>query len=1191
MANRCPQCGHENPIGLRYCEVCAAALANLCPRCGTENPLGFRFCGICGVNLFAARWERATAQELERLRTSIPGHLVERIIQEARAGRGERRTVTVLFADLTGFTSLSENLDPEEVFRLLDTCFRAFVEAIYRYEGTVDKFTGDGLMALFGAPLAHEDDPERALHAALGMQIALKECGQHLVQRLGRPLALRIGLNLGEVVVGGLGSDLRLDYTAVGDTVNVAARLQELAQPGEVLVARSVAEATRAAFAFEPLGPVEVRGRREPVEVYRLIGPKAQRGPTRGLPGAVSPLVGRARELETLLEAVRALEREGCGRLVLVTGEAGIGKSRLVAEALRHLTSPRVLVAQGASLSFTQGISYWLVQQVLRSLFRVQEGMEDESLLRARARELAGGAADDLLPYLLHLMGVEIREEALAERLVHLEPAHLRQQAFLAVREFLAQVARRRPLLVVLEDLQWVDRPSLDLFLFLLGLTRDVPFVLLGLSRPEGEAIQRLRAWAEETRGAPFLEVALGRLPPVESDRLAAHLLQTPQVPQAVREWVVQRAEGNPFFMEELVRMLMDRGLLRQVGGKWTWVGGDVSQVGAVPATLQALIAARVGTLAPAPREVLQVAAVAGRSFSPRLLEEAVPQERRAAVRPALSLLEERGLITPEERGEDLFAFRHGLIRDTVYGTLLQSTRQDLHRRVGQAMEILYQTRLEEQAEVLAYHFSEGRLAAKAIPYLLEAGGRAAARFANEEAIRFYTRALEFLQEGGDGAEYRVRAHRGLGDVLGFVGQYEAAVQEYLAALALEEKEARPAASRRIADLKRRIARTYLRQGNQEEALRWLQQALRELDRDPGAAMAVERARVYNDLGWLHFRRGEMHEALAWTTRCLSIVEGTDHYGELAAAYNRLVGMYFRLGDWEQARDYAERGLRLRQRMGDTYGLALSYTNLGGLAMFLGDWEQAIAHNLRSLELKERLGDVPGQRSSCSNLGLIYLLKGAFAEAERYLLRALDLAQEIREHWGMTQTLANLARLDLARGQWDQALDRLAEAARLAEEAGAAEQQAELAWLRAEALLGLGRAEEALDQAHRAVQMADRLGDPSERGVAQRVLGAAWASLGASDRAEEALQRSLELLTEARNRYELGRTYSELGRLRRRQGLLDEARDNLEKALAVFRHLGAAHDERAVSGELLSLPSASAHGQEPRGRPEEHGGF
>ncbi|MGQ9595152.1 MAG: tetratricopeptide repeat protein [Anaerolineae bacterium] len=1174
MANRCPQCGHENPLGVRYCEACAAALANLCPRCGTENPPGFRFCGICGVNLFAARLEQATVRELERLRDFIPAHLVERITQEARAGRGERRTVTVLFADLTGFTALSESLDPEEVFRLLDTCFRAFVEAIYRFEGTVDKFTGDGLMALFGAPLAHEDDPERALHAALGMQKALEECGQDLVRRIGRPLALRIGLNLGEVVVGGLGSDLRLDYTAVGDTVNVAARLQELAQPGEILVARSVAEAARAAFTFEPLGLVEIRGRREPVEAYRLVGPKAQRGPTRGLPGIQTPLVGRAEELRALLGAVRALERGGSGHLILVMGEAGIGKSRLVAEALRHLESPQVLVAQGASLSFTQGISYWLVQQVLWSLFRVQEGAEGEGLLRSRARELVGDTADDLLPYLLHLMGVELREGALAERLVHLEPAHLRQQTFLAVREFLAQVAHRRPLLLILEDLHWVDRPSLDLFLFLLGLTRDVPLAILGLSRPEGEAVQRVRAWVDKTPGAPFVEVALGRLPPEDSDRLAAHLLRTARVPLSVRRWVVERAEGNPFFLEELVRMLMDRGLLRQVEGEWTWAGGDVGQVGAVPATLQALIAARVDTLAPAPREVLQVAAVAGRSFSPRLLEEAMPQERRGAIRPALSLLEERGLITPEEGGEGLFAFRHGLIRDTVYGTLLKVTRQDLHRRVGLAVETLYQARLEEQVEVLAYHFSEGRLATKAIPYLLEAGGRAAARFANEEAVRFYTRALEFLREGGDGAEYRARAHSGLGDVLGFVGQYEAAVQEYLAALALEEEKVRPAASRRIADLKRRIARTYLRQGNQEEALRWLQQALRELDLDPGAAMAVERARVYNDLGWLHFRRGEMQEALAWTTRCLSIVEGTDHYGELAAAYNRLVGMCFRLGDWEQARDYAERGLRLRQRMGDTYGLALSYTNLGGLAMFMGDWDQAIAHNQRSLELKERLGDVPGQRSSCSNLGLIYLLKGAFAEAERYLLRALDLARETREHWGVAQTLANLARLDLARGQWRQALDRLAEATRLAEEAGAAEQQAELAWLRAEALLGLGRAEEALDQAQRAVQMADHTGDLSERGVAQRVLGAAWASLGALDRAGEALQRSLELLTEARNRYELGRTYGELGRLRRRQGLLDEARDNLEKALAVFRHLGAAHDERVVSEELLALPPA-----------------
>lgn len=1179
MGNRCPKCGHDNPIGLRYCERCATALANLCPQCGTENPPGFRFCGICGVNLLAARMEQTTAQELERLRSSIPAHLVERIIQEARAGQGERRTVTVLFADLTGFTALSEHLDPEEVFRLLDACFRAFVEAIYRFEGTVDKFTGDGLMALFGAPLAHEDDPERALHAALAMEAVLKECGEPVVQHLGQPLALRIGLNLGEVVVGGLGSDLRLDYTAVGDTVNVAARLQELANPGEILVARPVAEAARAAFLFEPLGPVTVRGRQEPVEVFRLVGRRAQRGPTRGLPGVWTPLVGRQRELETLLEAVRALEREGRGSLVLLTGEAGIGKSRLTAEVVRRLEAPRLLVAQGASLSFTQGISYWLVGQTLRSLLRVREDLseaDEHAHICRRVRELAGDAADDLLPYLLHLMGVEIREEALAARVEHLEPARLRQQTFLAMREFLARAARQRPLLLVLEDLHWADRPSLDLVLFLLGLTRDVPIIFFALSRPEGEAVERMRAWAQGVSGVAFVEVALGRLPPAESDRLAAQLLQAPEVPQAVREWVVQRSEGNPFFMEELVRMLMDRGLLRRVGDAWTWTGGTAAQVEAVPATLQALIAARVDTLAPAPREVLQLAAVAGRSFSLRLLEEALPEERRMALRPAVSLLEERGLITAEETGEGQFAFRHGLIRDTVYGTLLQKVRRDLHRRIGHAVERVYQARLDEQVEVLAYHFGEAHLPDKAIPYLLEAGDRAASRFANEEAIRFYSQALEFLEEQGNGAEHRTRAHRGLGDVLGFVGQYEAAVREYRAALALEERKTRPAASRRIAELERRIARTYLRQGNQEEALLWLQKALRELDLDPEAAMAVERARVYNDLGWLHFRRGDLQEALAWTTRCLSIVEGTDHYNELAAAYNRLVGMYFRLGDWEQARDYAERGLRLRQRMGDAYGLALSYTNLGGLAMFMGDWGQALAHNRRSLELKERLGDVPGQRSSCSNLGLIYLLKGDFAQAEHFLQRALELAEETQEQWGLSQTLANLARLDLARGQWERALERLERATHLAEEAGAVEQLVELAALRAQASLALDPAEEAVRRAQEAVETADRTGAPSERGIARRVLGMAYARLGAPAKAEETLLASLELLTEARNRYELGLAYRALGELRQEQGLLDEARDSLEKALAIFRHLGARFDEQRVREELQAIQSATA---------------
>ncbi|MGQ9586246.1 MAG: ATP-binding protein [Anaerolineae bacterium] len=1135
------------------------------------------------MNLFTARMEQATPQELQRLQSYIPSHLVQKIAEEARVGRGERRNVTVLFADLSGFTALSEKLDPEEVYRLLDGCFRPFVEAIYRYEGTVDKFTGDGLMALFGAPLAHEDDPERALRVALEMHQALEPQSKALPASLGSTLALRIGINRGEVVVGGLGSDLRLDYTAVGDTVNVAARLQQMARPGDTLVARAVAEATRALFEFETLGPVPVRGREEPVEAFRLVGLRARPERRRGIPGLSAPMIGRGDEFGHLLEAVRSLSTEGKGHLLLVTGEAGIGKSRLTGEVIRQLDPTRLTVAQGACLSYTQTISYGLLRQVFRSLFRLRDDVPEHDeceRISEQVRNLAGDQAEDLLPYLLHLMAVDLREKALAEKVVHLEPARLRQQTFLAVRDFLGLAARQRPLLVILEDLHWVDRSSLDLLLFLAGLTRRVPLILYGISRPQSEAADRIRQWAVESKTPRFLEVRLDRLSPDEAETLVSHLLQTPQIPARVREEISQRAEGNPFFIEEIVRMLIDRGLIRQEAGGWAWAGDPDRQVEGVPVTLQALISARVDALEPVPRGVLEYAAVAGRSFSPQLLQMALPREIQPAIPEALGQLEQRGLVMKAgEKGEQ-FLFRHGLIRDTVYGSLLKVTRQEVHRRIGQAVEALYAHRLEEQVEVLAYHFSEGRVAAKAVPYLLQAGERAAARFANEEAIRFYEQALQFLDELGNGAGDRVRAYLGLGDVRGFVGQYEAAIQEYLSALDLEERGTRPAASRKVAEIERRVARVYQRQGDQEESLRWLQKALRELDLDPQAAMAVERARVYNDLGWLHFRQGEMQKALAWTTRCLSILEGTHHYQELGAAYNRLVGIYFRLGDLEQARDYAERGLRLRQRMGDTYGLALSYTNLGGLAMFTGEWEQAIEYNRRSLELKERLGDVPGQRSSHSNLGLIFLLKGDFEQAERCLRQALELAEEIQETWGMSQTLANLARLNIARGQWTQALEHLAKGLRLTQEGAATQQLAELAWLQAEAHLGLGDVFAAVERASEAVAAAERSADGSDQGVAYRVLGAALMAAGNLGQADEALARSLELLTEARNRYELGRTYAELGRLRRLQGRLEEARDNGEKALAIFRRLGATHDEEWVSRELQALQSMTAGGCE-----------
>ncbi|NLE76050.1 MAG: tetratricopeptide repeat protein, partial [Chloroflexi bacterium] len=615
-------------------------------------------------------------------------------------------------------------------------------------------------------------------------------------------------------------------------------------------------------------------------------------------------------------------------------------------------------------------------------------------------------------------------------------------------------------------------------------------------------------------------------------------------------------------------------GALRREEGRWVWQGQTQEAVRGIPVTLQALIAARVDALDPGPKGLLQVAAVAGRSFSTPLLEQALPPGLREALPTGLRQLAERDLLTAEAGGSR-YQFRHGLIRETVYGALLTPVRQELHCSVGQGIEALYEGRLSEQVEVLAYHFTEGRAAARAIPYLLWAGDRSARRFANQEAVGHYEQALAFLEETKGSAADLARAHASLGDVRGFVGQYEAAEQDYRSALALVQAAPEPEATQ-VAEMQRRLARVYQRQGDQDEAERWLRRALRELDGDPRAAMAVERARVYNDLGWMHFRRGEMADALTWTTRCLSILEGTSHYGDLAAAYNRLTGMHFRLGDVTQAREVAQRGLRLRRRMGDTHGLALSYNNLGGLAMFSGDWDEALEYNQQSLALKERLGDVPGQRSSHNNLGLIHLLRGDWEKAEAALHQALALARSIQEPWGVSQTLANLIRLDLARGDWTAAGQRLEEGWRLAEESAASEQLTELARLRAERLLGLGELEQAQQAALAAAALAERARDLAEQGAALRVLAAVQRAAGRLVEAAATAERSLERLSEARNRYELGRAYCEQGEVLRLQDRLDDARDSMEKALAIFRRLGARHDATIASRALVALQSATA---------------
>ncbi|HYF63936.1 MAG TPA: ABC transporter substrate-binding protein, partial [Herpetosiphonaceae bacterium] len=676
----------------------------------------------------------------------------------------ERRLVTILFADLVGFTSLAETVDAEAARDLMNELFEVLVPSIERYEGTVDKFIGDEIMALFGAPVAHENDPERALRAALEMQAALADFNR----RRGSAIGMHFGVNTGLVIAGGIGSRGRQDYSVLGDAVNLAARLTAAAGPGEIFVGPDTRRLTAALFDFAPLPPLALKGKQEPLLAFRLRGLRAAPDSPRGLREMAAPMVGRDGELGRLRAALAAL-RAGQGGRVLILGEAGLGKSRLVAEA-RAAAPDGVAWAEGRALAHTGGMSYWVARDLLRRLLGAPADQQPErvgALLRERLLALAPERIEALYPPLARLLDVPLSGAVRAAD----SSASQIGSAFAAL---LAAWSADQPLALVWEDLHWADRSSLGLLEAVLALAATAPVLVIGVSRPDPE-----HRWPAAWDGAAL---ELAPLKDQESADLVRYLLRIDRLPETLRGLMLAKAEGNPFFLEELIRSLMDAGMIVRQGDQFV-AAGAVDAL-ALPDTLQGLIMARIDRLPPVARTVLQTAAVLGRAFDRRVLRRLVADKALddAQLDAALETLLDHAFIRlPEAAAADPgYIFKHIIIQETAYQGLLLQQRRTLHRQAGEAFEALFPERLEELDATLAYHFGAAGEWRKAARYLRQAGHHARGLGALDEALGFYRSALALLKRHAD--------HEAAARVALTLGQaYQAALDEEQARAAYQE--------------------------------------------------------------------------------------------------------------------------------------------------------------------------------------------------------------------------------------------------------------------------------------------------------------------------------------------------------------------------------------------------------------------
>lgn len=1174
MTVPCPKCGNANPVGVGICAVCKTSLTRTCASCSFANPGNLRFCGNCGASLLGVNPTPANPENRERVPEQIPETLAEKIIRVGKQVEGERRNVTALFADISGYTSLSERLDPEQVYELIDSTLRAFTAEIYKHEGTLDKVMGDGLMALFGAPIAHEDDQARAVRAALGMQNALKRINADLQARLGITLKIRIGLNSGLVVVGSIGSDLRMEYTALGDTVNVASRLQSAAEPGTILVSRSVYEPTKPLFEYHELGAIRVKNRVEPVEIFEALAPLKKEGRVRGIPGLSAPMVGRQQEFARVCHSVDDLIENAKGHIVLVTGNAGIGKSRLTGELKEHLADKCVTVLEGACLSYGQP-AYGIFLRLLKAYFGIAdddpEEIVREKIERVSAEFLAPEQSTaDILPYIQHLFSIRVLEKEMAARIRHLAPPQLQQQTFLAIRDLVVARARKCPLLLIFEDIHWIDPVSLELFIFLLSTVEQFPIVIYGNSRPEGIAAPKIEQVGTQTYASQFIHIPLSPLSYADSVALIDLLLTIHELPEQLRQMIPQRAEGNPFYVEEIIRMLIDRGIIRRGVGRWEIVpGADVEGL-QVPGTLQGLIMARVDVLSESARQAAQCAAVIGRDFSIRLLSSVVDSAR--TLPEEIQELEEHAVVSRVAGTGDLeYRFNNILIQETVYSSLLVRRREYLHHKIAEGIEAYSKDRIEEHTEELAFHYYESKDLDRALPYLIRAGNHAAERFANDQALKHYRLAVDCLSKTNPTTQQRIDLYTGLGSVQTFVADYEGATTSYLVALELNRAAVKSIETARTsAEIMRRIGRVCERRSDYVEAMRWLENALKELEHDPDPK-AAERVRIYNDLGWVQYRMGAFDQAYAWRMKSLQIVEGTDNYSEMASAYTGLVAVFTRKGDWSSALAYGEKGLRLREAIGDTAGVSQSQTSLGSIAGLQGNWDLALHHFEQSLETKQKIGDINGVCRLNCNLGFLYLLQGDYTRAEELCRRALEIAEKIRDSNLTSLALNNLAHVLILQAQPDQAIELLTRSLDIAAEIGHKENRAEALWLLSEANLSKQMIEPAQHAAEQALEVASQIGSRAIEGQALRALGKIALAQHNLDAANDYLQRSLNVLTKLNNPIELARSRYQFALLLLAHGDLEQARTDLMDALNTFERLGAKAESARVHAELERL--------------------
>jgi len=1001
---KCPKCQFENPEEMQFCGKCGTKLERICPQCKFSNPPQFKFCGECGHHLTLPSEptprELSYNEKIEKIQRYLPEGLTEKILSQRNKIEGERKQVTVMFCDMEGFTSLVESLGPEEAYSIMDQVYEILIHKVHDYEGTVNEMTGDGIMALFGAPIALEDAPQRAIHSALAIHREMAKFSDKMKKDRKdiQPIKMRVGINTGPVVVGTLGNDLRVEFKAVGDTVNLASRMEELAEPGTTYVTEETFKLTEGLFRFEALGEREIKGKEEPANVFRVIAPSTRRtrfdvSAERGL----TPFVGRERELELLLDGFER-SKEGRGQAFSIVSEAGVGKSRLLYEFRKAVAHENATFLEGKCLSYSRGVSYHPVIDILKSNFDIQEGDTDSEIREKVKSQLKTLEADEAytLPYLLELLSV--KDSGIDQ--IMLSPEGKKDRIFEALNWIVLKTSEIRPLIMAIEDLHWSDKSSEESLRYLLDSIAGARVFLIFTYRPEF-----VHTWAGKSYHS---QLNLNRLSNRESLTMVSCLLGTEDINADLEELILEKTEGVPFFIEEFIRSLRDLNIIERKGNRYH-LAKDIQQV-TIPSTIQDVIMARVDSLPEGSKEVLQTGSIIEREFNYELIKQVtgLPEQELLSHLSALKdceLLYERGIYP-----QSTYIFKHALTQGVVYESILTKRKKKLHEKIGRAIEELYKDNIDERYEVLSEHFIESENYEKGAEYSRLAGRKAGKGASFTDAIPYCEKRVACLERLPVTADVQKK----LIDARTTLGMYYNQINNFV----LSKEAVEPIIELAFKlDYKRRIAQIYTIIGTHSYAIEEdFPKALKQLKE------AIKFAKETNDLISLlvanHFMghvladNCEFETALYHLEKALGITVKANVIWGIAVHKSCIARtVYCYKGNFARGYQGSREGLRLAEESGDAYSKAEAYVSLGYSYYGKGFLDEAEEHLLRGSDFSERLNFATLYAMASSCLGEAYFYRGEYQKSKEHYAKTI----RIEEHNRLFPSHANTTRIALAR--------------------------------------------------------------------------------------------------------------------------------------------------------------------------------